>query len=133
VANCFYKNSHLRFWHIHSFIHSILHALNIQGKYYRTIWLHPNNDRVVQIIDQRHLPHRFVIEDLSTLEDFEAAIRDMHVRGAPLIGSAAAYGMWLRYSFPLRKILREKCRKPVSGSKQHDPLLSTWLMPLNGF
>jgi methylthioribose-1-phosphate isomerase len=95
VANCFYKNSHLRFWHIHSFIHSILHALNIQGKYYRTIWLHPNNDRVVQIIDQRHLPHRFVIEDLSTLEDFEAAIRDMHVRGAPLIGSAAAYGMYV--------------------------------------
>ncbi len=69
--------------------------MNIQGKHYRTIWLHPDNDRVVQIIDQRHLPHRFVIEDLATLEDFEAAIRDMHVRGAPLIGSAAAYGMYV--------------------------------------
>ncbi len=55
--------------------------MNIQGKHYRTIWLHPNDERVVQIIDQRHLPHRFVIEDLTMLEDFEVAIRDMHVRG----------------------------------------------------
>ena len=69
--------------------------MKIQGKHYRTIWPHPTHEGVVQIIDQRHLPHRFVIEDLASLEDFEAAIRDMHVRGAPLIGSAAAYGMYV--------------------------------------
>jgi methylthioribose-1-phosphate isomerase len=69
--------------------------MKIQGTHYRTIWLHPTDEQVVQIIDQRQLPHRFVIEDLATLEDFEAAIRDMHVRGAPLIGAAAAYGMYV--------------------------------------
>jgi methylthioribose-1-phosphate isomerase len=62
---------------------------------FRTIWLHPENERIVQIIDQCHLPHRFVIADLKTLEDFEVAIRDMLVRGAPLIGSAAAFGMYI--------------------------------------
>lgn len=74
---------------------TIFTPMNIQGKHYRTIWPHAARPGVVQIIDQRHLPHRFVIEDLATLEDFEVAIRDMHVRGAPLIGSAAAYGMYV--------------------------------------
>jgi methylthioribose-1-phosphate isomerase len=69
--------------------------MKVNGIHYRTIWLHPDNERVVQIIDQRQLPHRFVIEDLATLEGFEAAIREMHVRGAPLIGAAAAYGMYV--------------------------------------
>lgn len=69
--------------------------MKINGQSYRTIWLKPGEPTTVQIIDQRHLPHRFVIEDLKKLEDFEAAIRDMHVRGAPLIGSAAAYGMYV--------------------------------------
>lgn len=69
--------------------------MKINNTPYRTIWLKPDDPATVQIIDQRHLPHRFIIEDLKTLEDFEAAIRDMHVRGAPLIGSAAAYGMYV--------------------------------------
>lgn len=69
--------------------------MKINGIPYRTIWLKNDDPGTVQIIDQRHLPHRFVIEDLTTLEDFEAAIRDMHVRGAPLIGSAAAFGMYV--------------------------------------
>ncbi len=69
--------------------------MKINNTPFRTIWLKPDDPATVQIIDQRHLPHRFVIEDLKTLEDFEAAIRDMHVRGAPLIGSAAAYGMYV--------------------------------------
>ncbi len=69
--------------------------MKINNTPYRTIWLKPDDPATVQIIDQRHLPHRFVIEDLKTLEDFEVAIRDMHVRGAPLIGSTAAYGMYV--------------------------------------
>ncbi|HFA48654.1 MAG TPA: S-methyl-5-thioribose-1-phosphate isomerase [Bacteroidetes bacterium] len=68
--------------------------MKINNQAYRTIWLKKDDPSIVQIIDQRHLPHRFVIEDLRTLEDFETAIRDMHVRGAPLIGSTAAYGMY---------------------------------------
>ena len=50
---------------------------------------------MIQIIDQRWLPHRFVIEDLTTVEEAAIAIKDMHVRGAPLIGVTAAYGMYL--------------------------------------
>ncbi|MBK8565974.1 MAG: S-methyl-5-thioribose-1-phosphate isomerase [Saprospiraceae bacterium] len=69
--------------------------MKINNTPFRTIWLHPEDEHIVQIIDQRHLPHHFVIADLRTLEDFEVAIRDMLVRGAPLIGSAAAYGMYV--------------------------------------
>ncbi len=69
--------------------------MKVQGKNYRTIWIHPTDVSVVQIIDQRQLPHRFVVEDLKTLEDVAIAIEEMHVRGAPLIGAAAACGMHL--------------------------------------
>ena len=68
--------------------------MNVEGEPHRTIWL-GENGRDVAIIDQRALPHRFVVETLRTLEDAAAAIRDMHVRGAPLIGVTAAYGVAL--------------------------------------
>jgi methylthioribose-1-phosphate isomerase len=69
--------------------------LNVNGRHYRTIWLKQGNDRVVEIIDQRWLPHEFNIEYLATLEDFIKAIKEMHVRGAGLIGAAAGYGMYI--------------------------------------
>ncbi len=69
--------------------------MNVAGRPYRTIWLKPDDERVVQLIDQRALPHRFVVEDVRTVREMAAAIREMHVRGAPLIGAAAAYGMYL--------------------------------------
>ncbi len=62
---------------------------------YRTIWVKPNHPDIIQIIDQRLLPHQFVIEGISKLEEMVRAIKDMHVRGAPLIGVAAAYGVYL--------------------------------------
>ena len=69
--------------------------MNIQGKHYRTIWLKKDNDKVVQIIDQRSLPHKFIIEDLTTVDEVARAIKEMHVRGAGLIGATAAYGMYI--------------------------------------
>lgn len=66
--------------------------MNVQGKHYRTIW---EDGGMLRIIDQRHLPHRFVIEDLTTVDEVAVAIKDMHVRGAGLIGATAAYGMAL--------------------------------------
>ena len=69
--------------------------MNVGGQHFRTIWLKPGNEQVVQLIDQRFLPHRFVIEDVTTVEQMATAIRDMHVRGAGLIGASAAYGMYL--------------------------------------
>src|SRR5262245_7864238 len=69
--------------------------MKVGGQHFRTIWLKPGNDRVVQLIDQRFLPHRFVIEDVSTVAQIATAIRGMHVRGAGLIGASAGYGMYL--------------------------------------
>jgi len=69
--------------------------MNVDGKHYRTIWLKEGDEGTVQIIDQRHIPHLFVIEDLQTVDDVAQAIRDMHVRGAGLIGATAGYGMHL--------------------------------------
>ena len=68
--------------------------MKVDGTPYRTIWLTPNG-KTVQVIDQTLLPHDFVVRDLDTVEDAERAIRTMIVRGAPLIGAAAAYGMAL--------------------------------------
>ncbi len=67
--------------------------MNVYGKHYRTIWEKEGDPNVVQIIDQRHLPHKFVVEDLTTVDEVAAAIKDMHVRGAGLIGATAGYGM----------------------------------------
>ena len=69
--------------------------MNINGKAFRTIWLKPGDEKIVQIIDQRHLPHQFVIEELKTVDDMATAIKDMHLRGAGLIGAAAGFGIYL--------------------------------------
>ena len=68
--------------------------MNVAGQPFRTIWLKPDDPRVVQLIDQRALPHRFVVENVETVEQMAEAIREMHVRGAGLIGAAAGYGMY---------------------------------------
>ena len=62
---------------------------------FRTIWLKPDDDAVVQIIDQRLLPHEFRIHELRTWRDGVVAIADMYVRGAPLIGATAAWSLYL--------------------------------------
>ena len=68
--------------------------MNVNGQPMRTIWL-AEDGRTVEIIDQRLLPHELVIARLGALNDAAHAIRDMAVRGAPLIGATAAYGMAL--------------------------------------
>ena len=69
--------------------------MKVRGQHYRTIWPNETDDRVIQLIDQRFLPHRFVIEEVRTVAEMAGAIREMHVRGAGLIGAAAGYGMYL--------------------------------------
>ena len=66
--------------------------MKINGKSYKTIWFENN---VVKIIDQTKLPHQFVIKELKTVKDSINAIKNMEVRGAPLIGATAAYGLVL--------------------------------------
>ena len=66
--------------------------MKIEGKSYKTIWFENN---YVKIIDQTKLPHLFIIKDLKTVKDAIYAIKSMEVRGAPLIGATAAYGLVL--------------------------------------
>lgn len=69
--------------------------MKVGGKHFRTIWLKPEDETVIQLIDQRFLPHRLIIEEIRTVEQMATAIREMHVRGAGLIGASAGYGMYL--------------------------------------
>jgi methylthioribose-1-phosphate isomerase len=73
---------------------------------FRTIW--PTEDRFVEVIDQRKLPHEFVVVKLVTYKDAEVAIKEMTVRGAPLIGATAAYGIYLA--------VREMIENELDGS-----------------
>ncbi len=66
--------------------------MNVRGQPTRTIWV---TDDVVEIIDQTALPDDFVVRRLRTVAEVAHAIASMQVRGAPLIGAAAAYGVWL--------------------------------------
>jgi len=69
--------------------------VKIQDKHYHTIWLKEGDSKTVQVIDQRKLPFQFEIFDLKTVSNAFFAIKEMVVRGAPLIGVTAAYGMYL--------------------------------------
>ncbi len=68
--------------------------MNIQGRRWRTIWELPDAEGV-EIIDQRALPHRLTTAAIRSPDEMATAIREMYVRGAPLIGAAAAYGVYL--------------------------------------
>jgi len=69
--------------------------MKVNGKQYRSIWVDETDNKTIRAIDQRFLPHRFVTETLSTLDQFVTAIKDMHIRGAGLIGATAGYGMYI--------------------------------------
>lgn len=69
--------------------------MNVNGKPCRAIWPDEHDEAVIRIIDQRILPHEFSVIGLRTEEETIAAIKDMTVRGAPLIGATGAYGVYL--------------------------------------
>ena len=76
----------------------------VNGSNFTTIWIESDNQKV-KIIDQRFLPHELKVVTLNTVNDVEFAIREMQVRGAPLIGVAAAFGLSLIHiSEPTRRI-----------------------------
>ncbi len=94
--------------------------MKVDGQHYRTIWVDSQRPQVVRIIDQRKLPHEFVIEDITNVEVMATAIKDMHVRGAGLIGAAAGYGMYLA---ALEAPRVGKCDKHLQAS--YDKLRAT--------
>ena len=59
--------------------------MKVHGKHYRTIWLSEDNPNVVQIIDQRLLPHKFVVEDLKTVADVARAIKKFYLISQPVV------------------------------------------------
>jgi len=67
----------------------------VNENHYESIWWDESTPDIVYIIDQSQLPFRFVIKVLKSVEDIYNAIKEMHLRGAPLIGAAAAWGMYL--------------------------------------
>ena len=69
--------------------------MKIGDQYYQSIWIDENDPYVVKVIDQQKLPFFFEIKDLRSVDDIFNAIEDMTVRGAPLIGAAGAFGMYL--------------------------------------
>src|ERR1700755_2242627 len=68
--------------------------MKVDGKHFRSIWLEPDGWSV-GAIDQRRLPHELVVARIASVEAAPDAVRGMRVRGAPLIGATAAYGMAL--------------------------------------
>lgn len=69
--------------------------MKVDGKDVRPIWVKPGDDKVVQVIDQRQLPHEYVVMDLTDVDQTIYAIQEMVVRGAPLIGATGGYGVYL--------------------------------------
>jgi methylthioribose-1-phosphate isomerase len=69
--------------------------MKVEGKVYRSIWADKSDPGVIKVIDQERLPFFFEIKDLRSVEDVYTAIKDLTVRGAPAIGAAGAYGMYL--------------------------------------
>jgi len=69
--------------------------MKVNGKNFHTIWVHPDNKLIIQVIDQRRLPFEFEVINLHTEADAFEAIQNMTVRGAPLIGVTGAYGIYL--------------------------------------
>ena len=98
--------------------------MKIDEKYYCTIWpthgaeAHKNDAMLaVEIIDQTMLPHRFEIKAVHCLEEMVTAIKTMQVRGAPLIGAAAAYGMALAVQSDASDIHLEKSAQALLLSR----------------
>jgi methylthioribose-1-phosphate isomerase len=88
--------------------------MNINGRHHRTIW--PADNEAVEVIDQTKLPHRFETLRLSSLEEAAHAIKTMIVRGAPLIGATAAYGL---------AMAMQKDASDDALDRAHDTLLAT--------
>jgi methylthioribose-1-phosphate isomerase len=76
-------------------INSLLLSMQVNGKNHHTIWVHPDNKHIIQVIDQRKLPFEFRVTDPETPADAFDVIQNMTVRGAPLIGVTGAYGIYL--------------------------------------
>jgi methylthioribose-1-phosphate isomerase len=89
--------------------------MKIAGRHYRTIW--PRADGTVEVIDQSRLPFEFTTLALETLEDAARAIQGMVVRGAPLIGATAAYGIALALRLGSRGVSIDEAVRTLQATR----------------
>jgi len=85
----------------------------------RTIWL--NDKEEIQIINQTLLPHQLIVETLHNVEDVYQAIVKMIVRGAPLIGATAAYGLWMACRDASEALLEHEIEKAANYLRSSRP------------
>jgi len=90
--------------------------MNINGQHFHTIWADENHPEFIRVIDQQKLPFELSIKTLKTFDDAFSAIKEMIVRGAPLIGVTAAYGIYLGImalteTIPAGEYLSQLCSK----------------------
>ncbi len=90
--------------------------MKVDGRHFRTIWVEPDG-RTIGAIDQRRLPHEFVIERLTDCDAAAEAIRSMLVRGAPLIGATAAYGVALAMRADASDAALDRAREKLMGAR----------------
>ena len=90
--------------------------MKVDGRHFRTIWVEPDG-RTIGAIDQRRLPHEFVIERLTDCDAAAEAIRSMLVRGAPLIGATAAYGVALAMRADASDAALDRARETLMGAR----------------
>lgn len=69
--------------------------MKVGDKYFRTIWVDESQPKIIKIIDQRFLPHEFIIAEIRSVNEMATVIKDMWVRGAGLIGVSGAFGIYL--------------------------------------
>lgn len=95
--------------------------MKIDGQDFQSVWFPEGLNDQISIIDQRSLPHFFQTETLASVEEVELAIREMHLRGAPLIGIVAAYGMYFAAlkapAFDRLPSLLEAAEKKLNGAR----------------
>jgi methylthioribose-1-phosphate isomerase len=90
--------------------------MKVDGRHFRTIWVEPDG-RTIGAIDQRRLPHEFVVERLTDCDAAAEAIRSMLVRGAPLIGATAAYGVALAMRADASDAALERARETLIAAR----------------
>ena len=93
--------------------------MKINEKSYRSIWLKQDEviPKTVQIIDQRYLPHEFIIKDVTNLENGVYAIKEMLVRGAPLIGAMAGFSMYFAVNEAIIEQKKDKSFDKILAKK----------------
>jgi len=90
--------------------------MKIDNQNYQSIWADENDPSVIKVIDQQKLPFFFETRELRSVEDVFNAIQDMTVRGAPLIGAAGAFGIYLA---TLEINLQTKIREHLSNAARY--------------